>query len=242
MIPTPAPTPTRAWRLGLSRPGLIGGLVYLVLGILWLGLARPRGPVEVYAIWLAALVLVGLLLPGIANQVTLARAYLAAPALAYATSPDSFGLLAVTVALAGLTDLADGTIARRFDRPTQFGGALDPVVDGVYFGAVAFGLAAGGAYPSWLAAVVIARYALPAAVGTFLLASGRPPQLRHTLLGQVSTTLVAVLLGGIALFRGLGQDSHAIVVGAEVAIPLSALAAFGHLFWVNRGSMAGTTG
>ena len=191
---------------------------------------------------LAALVLVGLLLPGIANQVTLARAYLAAPALAYAASPGSFGFLALTVALAGLTDLADGTIARRFDKPTQIGGALDPVVDGVYFGAVAFGLAAGGAYPTWLAAVVITRYALPAVVGAFLLASGRPPQLRHTLLGQVSTALIAVLLGGVALFRGLGQDSHAVLVGAEVVIPISAVAAFANLYWVNRSSITGQPG
>lgn len=229
-------------KLVLSRPGLVGGVFYLGLGTAWLVLAHPPGPTEIYAMWLAGLVVVGLLLPGIANQVTLARAYLAAPALAYAASPGGLRLLALTVAIAGLTDLVDGTIARRLDRPTQIGGALDPVVDGVYFGAVAVGLAAGGAYPTWVAAVVIARYALPAAVGAFLLASGRPPQLKHTLLGQVSTALIAILLGGAALFRGLGQNPDGIVAGAEIAIPLSALAAFAHLFWANRGSITGQPG
>ena len=52
-----------------------------------------------------------------------------------------------TVALAGLTDLVDGTVARRFKSPTNFGGGLDPVVDGLFAAALAFGLAFGGVFP-----------------------------------------------------------------------------------------------
>ena len=37
----------------------------------------------------------------------------------------------------------------------RLGGALDPVVDGIFFGAVALGLALGGAYPLWLAGLVV---------------------------------------------------------------------------------------
>ena len=63
---------------------------------------------------------------------SLARAYLAAPALVYALRPAASGSLAVVLAVAGLTDLVDGTIARRFDEPSTLGGGLDPVVDGVF--------------------------------------------------------------------------------------------------------------
>lgn len=122
--------------------------------------------------------------------------------------------------IAGLSDLVDGTIARRLDRPSKLGAALDPVADGIFYGAVAIGLAAGGAYPTWLAAVVVIRYLLPAVVGGVLLARGRLPRLQHTFFRQLSTTLMAVLLGGLALARGVGLPTGAIVTAAAILFPI----------------------
>jgi cardiolipin synthase len=191
-----------------------------------------------YAAWFVAVAGGGGFIPGEANQVTLARAYLAAPALAYSVAPGELGFLAVAIAIAGLSDLVDGTVARRFERPSTFGGGLDPVVDGLFVGAVAVGLSAGGAFPLWLAAVVIARYLLPAVGGAVLIALHRRPELRHTLTGQVSTSLVLILLGGICLFRGLNQDSSALVTAAEVVIPIATAATYVHLAWVSRRAAA----
>jgi len=202
-------------------------------------LASPPGPRVAYEAWFIALVLAGTRLPGPANQVTLARAYLAVPALVYGLQPRGLGALAVTVAVASVTDLVDGTVARRFAQPSRLGGALDPVVDGIFFGAVAAGLALGGAYPLWLAAVVVLRYALPALVGALLVLAGRRPALSHTLFGQVSTTLIAVLLGWVALFRGLGQDTSPVVAAAAVVIPASTVLVFANLAWANRGALRG---
>ena len=221
-------------KLRLHRAGLAGGAAFLVLSLGWLALARPPGSAFAYVAWFLALAAAGLFLPGAANQVTLSRGYLAAPALAYALAPSTFGLLAVTVALAGLTDLVDGTVARHFSGESAIGGALDPVVDGLYFGAVGLGLWLGAAYPGWLAAVVAIRYGLPAAVGAVLLAWHRRPQLRHTFFGQLSTTLIAILLGGVALLRGLGQDPEPVVVAGEVVIPVATLLTFANLAWAAR--------
>jgi phosphatidylglycerophosphate synthase len=226
-------------RLAPTRAGAAGGLCYLAAGAAWLMVARPAGPVPLYLAWLALTAGFGLFLPGLANQLTLARAYLAAPALTYAVDSGRLGLLALTVALAGATDLVDGFAARRMGGPSRLGGALDPVVDGIFFGAVAVGLAAGGAYPAWLAAVVVLRYLLPALVGGGLLGLGRSPQLSHTPLGQVSTTLIAFLLGWVALWRGLGLDAGPVLTLAEVAIPLATLATFANLYWANRRAFAG---
>src|SRR5579859_3314142 len=148
------------------------------------------------------------------------------------------GYLAVVIAIAGLSDLVDGTVARRVERPSTLGGGLDPVVDGVFMGAVAIGLSAGGAFPLWLAVVVVARYLLPALGGAVLIAIHRRPELRHTLTGQVSTSLILILLGGVCLFRGLSQDSSAVVGAAEVVIPVATLATFVHLAWVSRRPVA----
>jgi len=218
----------------LNRTGIIAGVVYVVVGALW---AWAAGESPLVLAWLVAVAVVGAFIPGEANQVSLARAYLAAPAFAYALT-GQFGLLAVTVAVAGLSDLVDGTVARRFAQPTHFGGGLDPVVDGLFTGALCVGLALGGALPLWLALVVIARYLLPALGGGLLILLGRRPELRHTLTGQVSTVLILVLVGGVCLLRGLHQDASALLIGAEVAIPLATLATFVHLAWASRRTVA----
>jgi cardiolipin synthase len=218
----------------LNRVGITGGVVYLGLGLLWVWLAQPPGPAWLLVAWFAAVAVVEAFIPGEANQVSLARAHLAAPALVYSLAPDRLGLLAVVLAIAGLTDLVDGTIARRFDRPSTLGGGLDPVVDGVLLGGVAIGLAIGGIFPLWLAGVIVARYLLPAVGGLVLIYLHRRPELRHTVSGQISTALIIILVGGICLFRFMNQDATNVVVGAEIVIPITTLATFVHLGWVAR--------
>jgi phosphatidylglycerophosphate synthase len=222
----------------LSRGGVVASLVYLVLGAAWAALSGDL----LFGAWFVAVAVAGAFIPGEANQVTLARAYLAAPALAYATQ-QQFAGLAVTIAVASVTDLLDGTVARRFGAPSQFGGGLDPVVDGVFTGALVIGLAVGGTLPLWLALVIIARYLLPALAGGLLLAVGRRPELRHTLMGQVSTVLILVLVGGVCLFRALNQDPNGLLQAAEVVIPIATVATFVHLAFSLRGrTRVGETG
>jgi cardiolipin synthase (CMP-forming) len=228
-------------QMGLNRAGVAFGAAYLLVGLSWVAATQP-GPPLLLAGWFAVVAVAGSFIPGIANQVSLARAHLAAPALTYSLVPGRIGLLAVVLAIAGLTDLVDGTIARRLVRPTMFGGGLDPVVDGVLLGAVAVGLALGDIIPAWLAGVIVARYVVPAAVGLLLLTVHRRPELRHTLSGQVSTSLIVILVGGICLFRFMSQDAGNVVAGAEIVIPIATVATFIHLGWVARRSMAAGPG
>jgi cardiolipin synthase (CMP-forming) len=218
----------------LNRVGITGGVIYLGLGLVWVELAQPPAPAWLLVAWFAGVGLVEAFVPGEANQVSLARAHLAAPALVYSLAPDRLGLLAVVLAIAGLTDLVDGTIARRFDRPSTLGGGLDPVVDGVLLGGVAIGLALGGIFPLWLAGVIVARYLLPSVGGLVLIYLHRRPELRHTVSGQISTALIIILVGGICLFRFMNQDATNVVIGAEVVIPITTVATFVHLGWVAR--------
>jgi phosphatidylglycerophosphate synthase len=216
-----------------DRWARIGSTAYVVLGLAWAYLSRQPSPAWLESVWFVTVAAVGGMLRGPANQVSLARAYLAAPALVYAMHQD-FALVAIVVAIAGVTDLVDGTIARRFATPSQFGGGLDPVVDGVFTGGLVIGLALGGTFPAWLALVVVARYLLPALAGGVLIATGRRPELRHTVMGQVSTVLIFVLIGGVCLFRALRQDSSEVLNSAEVVIPIVTIAAYIHLGFALR--------
>jgi phosphatidylglycerophosphate synthase len=217
----------------ITRIGVVASVIYLLISVVWVISASPTWVWQVPIAWFVVVALVGLFIPGVANQVSLSRAYLVAPAFLYALA-GWFGPLAVVVALAGLTDLVDGTVARRLAEPTSFGGGLDPVVDGLFMGALCVGLSLGGALPLWLALVVIARYLLPALGGGLLIALGRRPELRHTITGQVSTTLILFCVGGVCLLRGLHQDSSGMASAAVVVIPVATLATFLHLAWVSR--------
>jgi cardiolipin synthase (CMP-forming) len=219
------------------RPSWTGGaasLAYLCAGLLWIYLGRPPSPEPALVAYFVVVAAIGSFVPGEANQVSLARAYLAAPGFVYAARLEGLGLLAVVVALAALTDLVDGTVARRFAHLSTLGGGLDPVVDGLFMGAVVAGLVVSGVIPAWLAAVVVGRYLLPALAGAVLIGLHRRPELRHTLAGQVSTSLILILIGGVALFRGLNQDPSGLVAAAQVVIPLATVATFAQLAWVAR--------
>jgi hypothetical protein len=63
-----------------------------------------------------------------ANQLTLARVLLA-PAFVILTVYGYFGWALIVFAIAGLTDLLDGLIARTFSRRTSLGAWLDPMAD-----------------------------------------------------------------------------------------------------------------
>jgi hypothetical protein len=75
-----------------------------------------------------------------------------------------------------------------------------------------------------------------------LLGLRRHPELRHTPLGQASTLLIGVLLGGVALLRGLRQDTGLLLAVTEVVVPLAVLAAFANLYWANRGAFGRQAG
>ena len=228
-LPRPRIPPLR-----LRLPGVLAALAWLVGAGVWLWLVRPPVLIAVVA-WFVLVAIVGAFVPGIANQVTLARAYLAGVAFTYVLTPAGLGGLATTVALGALSDIADGYVARRREEVSRFGGALDPVVDGVFFGAAGAGLAVGGAYPAWLAAVIVVRYLLPALAGSVLLLLGYHPVLRHSPLGQLSTAVIAIMLAAIALARGLGLglELRWAVAVAEIVIPLTGLGAWSNLAWTN---------
>ncbi len=70
---------------------------------------------------------------------------------------DSLYIAAVVFAVAGLTDLVDGIIARRLETVTKFGANLDPVADKLLLSTAFIALAIKGFIPLWLVIIVVAR-------------------------------------------------------------------------------------
>lgn len=97
-----------------------------------------------------------------ANALTLLR-LLAAPCLVLAILVGEARAAALLVALAIVTDLADGPVARRFGEATRLGGLLDHAVDATFVTAGSAALAWLGALPAALPpliALAFVQYAL----------------------------------------------------------------------------------
>jgi cardiolipin synthase (CMP-forming) len=90
------------------------------------------------------------------NALTVLRLF-SAPLLAFLLlaghAPAALGLLA----FAGLTDAADGYVAKRFGLATRFGRYLDPAADKLLMLSAFLALTAIGVTPMWLTALVIGR-------------------------------------------------------------------------------------
>jgi cardiolipin synthase len=80
-----------------------------------------------------------------------------APALALLLLYAHEGAALAVFVFAGLTDAADGWLAKRFRLATRFGRYLDPAADKLLMLTAFLALTAMGATPLWLTAVVIGR-------------------------------------------------------------------------------------
>lgn len=83
------------------------------------------------------------------------------------------GLAVLVLVLSGLTDYADGKIARRFAMESRLGQLLDPVADRLYILTTLVGLAWRGLVPSWFVAVILGREVLMTVLLLYLRSRGQ---------------------------------------------------------------------
>ncbi|HWA30778.1 MAG TPA: CDP-alcohol phosphatidyltransferase family protein [Rhizomicrobium sp.] len=101
----------------------------------------------------------------------------------------------IVFVFAGLSDAADGFLAKRFHLQTRFGRYLDPAADKLLMLASFVTLTVLGVTPLWLTVLVIARDAvIVLAIGVALLWE-LPLRVTPSLLGKVSTAVQVIYVG-----------------------------------------------
>jgi cardiolipin synthase (CMP-forming) len=126
-----------------------------------------------------------------ANLATLARLALS-PCIALAMARDRSLLALGLFFIAGLTDIIDGGLARRFGWSTPLGAYLDPIADKVLLSTVFICLALWNALPWWFVGVVFGRDILILASSAVALAFTRLRKFPPTVWGKLSTFLQIV--------------------------------------------------
>ena len=169
----------------------------------------------------------------VANQLTILRMMLAPALVVFVLSGELVWALAA-FALAAVTDLLDGLIARLGRQRTNLGAMLDPVADKILLTAAFVSLTWGDhlttRIPVWLTVTTLSRDAiLLISVAVINLTIGRrvyPP----SLLGKASTAIQIVTAGVVLTLNALGHVTpavHYLFVLALVATVASAL----HYTW-----------
>jgi cardiolipin synthase len=100
--------------------------------------------------------------------------------------PEANGWAFAVLAFGGLSDYADGKIARRFNQSSRLGALLDPAADRLYILATVCALAARGVIPIWLAVAIPGRDVLLALTLPVLRRHGYGP-LPVTFFGKAAT-------------------------------------------------------
>jgi cardiolipin synthase len=144
----------------------------------------------------------------LANALTLLRLVLV-PFLVYLLHEGAYGMALGLFVLAGLSDAADGFVAKRFRQETELGKILDPIADKALAVALFVTLAWLGWIPFWLVVAVVSRDALivVGALGYHYLTSAleMAPSLLSKANTAVQLTYLALVLVDAAIAPDLAQ-------------------------------------
>ncbi len=132
------------------------------------------------------------------NLLTLVRILLVAP-MAWAIWLGDFRLALLLLVIAGISDLLDGELARRFNWQSEFGATIDPVADKLLVFTLAVLLTVKGHVPLWLALVVVFRDVVILAGAAFYRMLFGHLDVSPTWISKVNTAVQVVVLGMVLL-------------------------------------------
>ncbi|HTC53768.1 MAG TPA: CDP-alcohol phosphatidyltransferase family protein [Steroidobacteraceae bacterium] len=163
------------------------------------------------------------------NLICLGRIALLWPILA-ALAQHAYGWAALCFAVAGVSDLLDGWLAKRFGWTSELGKWLDPIADKCLLVTVFVVAAWAGLVPRWLTAVVVARDVLIALGALSYIAWLGPLEGRPTFASKLNTLVQLAYLLGILMFKAIGFPPVALLLlGAMVTLVTVLLSGAGYV-------------
>ncbi len=175
------------------------------------------------------------------NFITIAR-LIGVPLIVWLMIADRFLAATMLFIVAGLSDAADGFIAKRFQASSELGAYLDPVADKALLVSVFVTLGLKGDLPAWLIVLVVSRdlFIIGAMLLAYVLTN---PMAVHPLWVSKVNTVAQIVLIALVLGDRSGVTAFGPLIGvvvAAVAILTVASAAAYLIEWVRH--MAGGPG
>ncbi len=123
--------------------------------------------------------------------------------------PEADGWAVIVLMVSGITDWADGKLARWLDQSSRLGALLDPAADRLYIVCTLVALALRDIAPLWMVALLLGRELVLGVMLLVLRRYGYPPLQVHYL-GKAATFLLLYAFPGLLLADGTGWLATAI--------------------------------
>lgn len=164
----------------------------------------------------------------IPNLITVARILLV-PILVWAIASGEMVFAFALFVVAGISDAADGFLAKRFGMTSEIGRYLDPLADKVLIVSIYVALGITEAIPRWLVILVVSRDFL--ILGGILLAwfVDRPIAVKPLTVSKLNTAAQILLAGLVLAMLGFGLEARGLltaVMAVVAALTLLSVAAY----------------
>ena len=136
----------------------------------------------------------------IPNILTVLR-FLLIPFILHFLVHDEFILAIIFLTLSGITDILDGTIARKFNFITNFGKLIDPLADKITQLSILWMLVSKNIIPLWILVIVLLKEATMVAGASFLY--GKELVVSSKWYGKASTVLFYLAIVLTMIFKDL---------------------------------------
>ena len=150
------------------------------------------------------------MLKHVPNILTIIR-FLLIPPIVLTIVYDDLIMAFIFLILSGITDVLDGTIARKFNLITDFGKLVDPLADKATQTAILITLAVKGLIPFWILAIVIVKEFAMIAGASFLY--GKELVVSSKWYGKLATVLFYVAIAFSLIIRYINNND---ILGFEL--------------------------
>jgi len=150
------------------------------------------------------------MLKHVPNILTIIR-FLLIPPIVLTIVYDDLIMALIFLILSGITDVLDGTIARKFNLITDFGKLVDPLADKATQTAILITLAVKGLIPFWILAIVLIKEFAMIAGASFLY--GKELVVSSKWYGKLATVLFYVAIAFSLIIRYINYND---VLGFEL--------------------------
>jgi cardiolipin synthase len=151
----------------------------------------------------------------IPNLITLAR-ILAVPVILWAITSGEMRVAFILFLVAGLSDLIDGFLAKRFGMATELGAYLDPLADKAMIVSIYVALGIVEAIPRWLVILVVSRDIMIVSAVILSWLIDRPVKLKPLTVSKLNT-VAQIVLATVVLAALAFRWEIALVLNALIA-------------------------
>lgn len=130
-----------------------------------------------------------------------------------------------TYALAFVTDIADGFIARKYNQITRLGRILDPLADKMMTLTVILCITAAGIIPLWAVLVFVAKEAA-LGIGALTMFNKVGDVIPSNLIGKLSTGVFFLVCAALVLFPEIPRQWATGMIAGALALAVAAFARY----------------